>query len=197
MHPAIRDRLVEAAVALADGEQQELRRTGDLTLGMTGYYRVIEGKTARLFACAAATGALSVEASSAQVKALTRYGREAGLAFQIIDDLLDYTGDLEVLGKQPGTDLREAKVTLPALLLLEELPASDRLELCGLLLDDGGPDSLPRVRRWLLRHGVIDACMARAREHLDRAIDALSGLPDAEGRQLLEELAVRFVERRR
>lgn len=197
MHPAIRDRLVEAAVALADGEQQELRRTGDLTLDLTGYYRVIEGKTARLFACAAAAGALSVEASSARVKALTRYGREAGLAFQIIDDLLDYTGDIDVLGKQPGTDLRESKVTLPALMLLEALPPSDRLELCGLLLDDGGPDTLPRVRRWLVRHGVIELCMARAHEHLERAIGALQGLPDAHGRQLLTELATRMVERRR
>ncbi|MCP4869741.1 MAG: polyprenyl synthetase family protein [Proteobacteria bacterium] len=197
MHPAIRDHLVDAAAALAEGERQELHHTGDLSLDATGYYRIIEAKTARLFAAAAAAGALSVEAPKSTAKALARYGREAGLAFQIIDDVLDYTGDERTLGKVPGTDLRAGKITLPVLLLLDRVPESDRDRLVMLLGRDHAEDHLGWVRARIAEHDVDVDCIARAREHLIRARKAIAGLPGDEGRARLEELAGRFVERQR
>jgi octaprenyl-diphosphate synthase len=197
MHPAIADQLVAAAGALAEGERQELRHTGDPGLTITGYYRIIEAKTARLFACAAAVGGLSVEAPRSVVRALSRYGREAGLAFQILDDVLDYTGTAQTLGKLPGTDLREGKVTLPMLLLLERLEGADRERLVRLLGAKDAEDELPWVRARIADHGVDVDCVARARVHLERARRALKSVPGQRGGALLEELAVCFVERRR
>lgn len=197
MHPAIRDHLVDAAGALAEGERQELHHTGDLSLDATGYYRIIEAKTARLFATAAAVGGLSVDAPKGSARALARYGREAGLAFQIIDDVLDYTGDERALGKVPGTDLRAGKITLPVLLLLERLPEVDRDRLVMLLGREHAEDHLDWVRARMAEHDVDVDCVARAREHLARARLALAPLPAADGRARLDELAARFVERQR
>jgi len=197
MHPSIRDHFVDAAAALAEGERQELHHTGDLGLGITGYYRIIEAKTARLFACAAAAGGLSVEAPKGVVRALARYGREAGLAFQIIDDVLDYTGTVRELGKRPGTDLRAGKITLPVLFLLERLPPDDRARFLVLLGREHAEDHLRWVQEKIAEHDVDVDCVARARTHLARARVALAALPDAEGRARLDELATRFVERSR
>jgi len=195
MHPGLRERLIDAASALVEGEQLELRHTGDLSLSLTGYYRIIEAKTARLFGCAAAAGGLSVEAPRPQVRALSKFGREAGLAFQIIDDLLDYVGREDQLGKSPGTDLRAAKVTLPVLLLRKELEAPDRERLDEILQGDEGPEHLDWVLELMERHQVEQACRERARDHLSEARKALDELPDAAGRQLLDGLATRLVER--
>ena len=184
MHPAIREHLVRAAAALAEGERSELAHTGDLDLTVTGYYRIIEAKTARLFSAAAAAGALSVEAGKADVRALVRFGREAGLAFQIVDDLLDYVADERVLGKRPGTDHAARKVTLPLLFL--DLHGAD-------------PFALPfeAVRDAIVGQGVQELTRARAREHLARAHAALEPLPGDAGRAHLAALATRFVERDR
>lgn len=186
MHPDIRRHLVRAAIALAEGERLELRHTGDRSLALTRYYEIIEAKTARLFACAAAVGGLAVEAPRKQVGALLRFGRELGLAFQIIDDLLDYLGDETSLGKRPGTDLRAAKLTLPLLLLRERLdPTADARLLAAL----GRDDDFAWTRDRLLEHAIDDRCRARANTHLDRAIAALAALPSGPDREALVALA--------
>lgn len=193
-HPAIRKHLVDAGSTLVTGERLELRYTGDAGLSLTDYYRIIEAKTARLFSAAAAVGALAAEAPKRHVKALGRFGREIGLAFQITDDRLDYLGDEATLGKRPGTDLRAAKMTLPLLLLREDMDAAGRAWLAEAL---GRDDALDEVTAELVRRGIGPRCHERAVEHLTRAREALGDLPDAEGRRLLETLAVRFVERER
>lgn len=193
-HPAIRKHLVDAGSTLVTGERLELRHTGDVALSLTNYYRVIEAKTARLFSAAAAVGALVAEAPERHVKALGRFGREIGLAFQITDDRLDYLGNEQTLGKRPGTDLRAAKMTLPLILLREDLDTAGRAWLAEALGHDG---SFQEVTDELVRRQIGEQCHERASQHLARARDALADLPDAEGRLLLETLAVRFVERER
>jgi octaprenyl-diphosphate synthase len=186
MHPDIRRHVVGAAIALVEGERLELRHTGDPSLTLTRYYGIIEAKTARLFACAAAVGALSVEAPRQQVKGLLRFGRELGLAFQIVDDLLDYEGDESSLGKRPGTDLRAAKLTLPLLLVRERIDAASDARLLAAL---GRDDELAWIRSLLTEHDIASRCRARAAAHLDRAIAALAALPHGPDRELLVELA--------
>ncbi|HLT34758.1 MAG TPA: polyprenyl synthetase family protein [Enhygromyxa sp.] len=193
MHPEIRRHVVRAAIALAEGERLELRHTGDASLALTRYYEIIEAKTARLFACAAAVGGLAVEAPRKQVGALLRFGRELGLAFQIVDDLLDYVGEQASLGKRPGTDLRAAKLTLPLLLLREQLdPIADARLLAAL----GRDDELAWVQGLLREHAIADRCRARAATHLDRAIAALDPLPGGPAREQLIALARELGQRR-
>ncbi len=193
-HPAIRKHLVDAGSTLVTGERLELRHTGDAALSLTNYYRVIEAKTARLFSAAAAVGALVAEATTRHVRALGRFGREIGLAFQITDDRLDYLGDEETLGKRPGTDLRAAKMTLPLILLRDDMDATERAWLAEAL---GHDEAFGEITAELVRRRIGEQCHQRALQHLARARDALADLPNVEGQQLLETLAVRFVERER
>ncbi|MCA9606912.1 MAG: polyprenyl synthetase family protein, partial [Myxococcales bacterium] len=186
MHPDIRKHLVQAATALAEGERLELQHTAMPQVSMTGYYKIIEAKTARLFSAAAMNGALAAEADRKHAAALGRFGREIGLAFQLVDDLLDYVGDEPALGKAPGTDLRAAKVTLPMILLRDALDAEGRSRLGAAL---GKIEELGWIQAAMREHGVEEACRVRAEEHTRRALEAIADLPDAEGRQILEALA--------
>ena len=193
MHPEIRRHVVRAATALAEGERLELCHTGDSGLEATLYYKIIEAKTAQLFACATAVGALAVEAPRAQVTAAVRYGRELGLAFQIIDDLLDYQGEQGVLGKRPGTDLRAAKLTLPLLLLRERIDADTDARLLAAL---GSDDELDWVRGLLAEHEIASQCRVRALSHLERATASLEQLPSGPARSRLTALALELGQRR-
>jgi len=199
--PPVRDQIADAATSLIEGQRAELVHTGDLALGSTGYYRIIEAKTARLFVCAAAVGGLCAGASPPVVRALRTFGREAGLAFQIVDDVLDYAGDERELGKRPGTDLRARKATLPLLVLRDRLGARERTWLAALLASEpSSAQEEARALEWSQQAmgalGVYDACFDRARLHLERASAAVVPLPSASAASLLSELARRFVERR-
>ncbi|MFO0612932.1 MAG: polyprenyl synthetase family protein [Polyangiaceae bacterium] len=160
----------------------------------TAYLRIIATKTARLFSCAATLGALSASASKAHVKALGEYGRQVGIAFQIVDDLLDYVGTEADLGKQPGADHGARKVTLPLLLIAQAGKAAP-----AVLFD------LPfeSVRDIVLaapvggHASVRDACLALAKKHVDQAKAALRKLPRREGVEALGAFADSLVERRR
>jgi octaprenyl-diphosphate synthase len=146
-----------------------------------------------VFRCAAAVGALAAEAPRHQVRALGEYGGELGLAFQIIDDLLDYTGEEARLGKRPGTDLRAGTVTLPLLRLRDRLRGAELARLSRSLGDIG---ALPWVVEKLHEHDVPAYCRARAGEHVARATRAVSGLPSSRGRLVLAALTEQLVSRR-
>ena len=191
--------LADAAATLAEGEWSELRTTGDPRATRTTYYRVIEAKTARLFSAAMALGGVVAGAPERQIKALARAGREAGLAFQIIDDLLDVTGDAELLGKAPGTDLVARKPTLPLLELRARGTDADRASV-ERWLREGPRDAsaeLSHLRARLSETGADEACRAVARAHASRAREAIAVLPDASGRELCTALVDASVERAR
>lgn len=193
MHPDIRRHVVGAAIALVEGERLELLHTGDTGLSRTRYYAIIEAKTARLFGCAAAVGGLCGEPPRKQVAALSRYGRELGLAFQIIDDLLDYEGDEAIFGKRPGTDFRAAKLTLPLLLLREQLEPRALARLDAAL---GCEAELAWVEAELREHGIAERCREQAAGHSARALAALDALPASEARDTLAAIALELGARR-
>ena len=118
--------LARASRVIAEGEVLQLTRAHDLDLSQEVYLDIIKAKTAELFAAAAESGAVSAGASSERCRALRRYGQDLGLAFQLVDDALDYSGDSETLGKNPGDDFREGKATLPLLLVMARTGASER-----------------------------------------------------------------------
>lgn len=173
-----RPSLGEVMLDLAMGQRAELIATPDMDVG--AWYAVATLKTARLFSAAVEEGGAAAGARKADRVALARFGTEVGLAFQIVDDLLDVIGDEVQLGKRPGQDVRSGRVTLPLLLLIEAEP--------GLQLADAGA-----VQAAMRAHGIAAACLERARRHRDRAIAAIQRLP-GDTRQL-QSLANLCVER--
>src|SRR3954464_11382345 len=118
--------LARASRVISEGEVLQLTRSHDLDLTQDVYIEIIKAKTAELFAAAAEAGAVSAGASPERCRAMRRFGQDLGLAFQLIDDALDYSGDAKTLGKNPGDDFREGKATLPLLLAMARTGASER-----------------------------------------------------------------------
>lgn len=118
--------LARASRVIAEGEVLQLTRAHDLNLSQDLYLEIIKAKTAELFAAAAEAGAVSAGASPSRCEALRRFGQDLGLAFQLVDDALDYTGTSETLGKNPGDDFREGKATLPLLLAIARTGSAEK-----------------------------------------------------------------------
>jgi octaprenyl-diphosphate synthase len=118
--------LARASRVIAEGEVLQLTRAHDLNLPQDTYLEIIKAKTAELFAAAAESGAVSAGASADQCKALRRFGQDLGVAFQLVDDALDYSGVSQALGKNPGDDFREGKATLPLLLAIARTGAAEK-----------------------------------------------------------------------
>ena len=161
---------------LCEGQVRELAQAFDTTRTEQAYFTAISGKTAALFATACRVGALTAGLPRADVEALTAYGDHFGMAFQIIDDVLDVVGSEERLGKPAGNDLREGVYTLPVIRALGE--AACRTRLAGLLgrpLDQTAAD---RVRGIVGSNGVVAAAVEVAREYAAQAVAALAPLGD-------------------
>src|SRR5208282_3922861 len=142
------DILSKASSVIAEGEVLQLTRAHDLNLDQATYLEIIRAKTAELFAASAEAGAVSAGASDAQIKALRDYGVSFGMAFQLADDALDYSGAAETLGKNAGDDFREGKATLPLLLAIAR----------------SGPREAAFWERAIGRRDQTDADFRRARE---------------------------------
>jgi geranylgeranyl pyrophosphate synthase len=158
------------------------------------YQRRIYAKTASLFAAGAETGAILGGLPESQVQALRDYGRYLGMAFQIIDDVLDFTGDQASLGKPVANDLRHGIITLPVILFLENRP--DHPTIGRILAYDTLEDSeIVAVVDEIRASGAVDAAVDEARQFTAAARAALSPLPDSQSRQTLLDLAQFVVER--
>jgi octaprenyl-diphosphate synthase len=188
--------LLDGARQLIEAQHEELIHTGRLNLSVSSYYRILAGKTASLFGVSVELGARSVGASRRQVAAVKEFARYSGLAFQLVDDLLDYTGSVEGFGKKPGTDLRARKITLPVMLLRRDLSATSRGRLDGLLEQGGASDAdVSWIQAEMLAHGVSEQVLERVEVHRARAERALAPLPDPDGVAWLMTLSQACVER--
>ena len=177
---------------LAEGEMLQLQKasTGDTT--REDYFRIIYFKTASLFESAILAGAVSAEAPEEWTAALAGYARNLGLAFQIKDDIFDYTGG-DGLGKPVGIDLREQKITLPLLCALDTVSAevaSTVREVVGQISDM--PDLAARVRTFVLERDGVEKAVAEMGKCIDEAVSCLDELPQTAEKSYLAELA-RFV----
>jgi octaprenyl-diphosphate synthase len=188
------DILSDAAAVIAEGEVMQLATANDLSTGESAYLRMIHGKTAALFAAAAEVGGVIAAAPEAQVEALRTYGRSLGMAFQIVDDLLDYGGSAAVLGKNTGDDFREGKVTLPVLLAVAG--ARDAVEMAFwrrvIETRDQRPEDLAEAVGRMQAVGALAGAERRARAYAEEARGALDVLPDGDLRQALADV-VEFV----
>jgi geranylgeranyl pyrophosphate synthase len=159
-----------------------------------GYLNRIYAKTASLFAVAAEAAAILGEADERTISAMRYFGREVGMAFQIVDDILDFTGDQARLGKPVGSDLRQGLFTLPVLHYMEQHP-EDR-DIAALLNGRSGEaDRVERVVRAVRASGAVELALAEAKDYVARARASLAPMPDNVYRQALANLADYFVSR--
>ncbi|MDP1778248.1 MAG: polyprenyl synthetase family protein, partial [Brevundimonas sp.] len=168
----------------------QLTRAHDLNLSQDVYLEIIRAKTAELFAAAAEAGAVSAGASDDLRRAMRSYGLNLGLAFQLVDDALDYGGTTEALGKNAGDDFREGKVTMPLLLAAARTRGRedafwDRTINQGQRTDD----DFRRARELVFGTGAVSATLDTAGEYADVAKAALRALPASDWREALEQLA--------
>lgn len=171
---------------LTTGEMVEIAHHRKLVEDPTQYFYLIEKKTASLISTACEMGA--VIGAPAYREELRTYGRHLGMAFQLIDDLMDYGGDQAVMGKPAGSDLREGQVTFPLLAVLPRLKPAERRAVADLFTPDesASPEQIDRVVEIVRTHGGIDATRRMAREYADRARSDLARLPAAPARDVME-----------
>ncbi|MEH2920508.1 octaprenyl diphosphate synthase [Samsonia erythrinae] len=185
----------EAVNVIAEGEVLQLMNCNDPDITEESYMRVIYSKTARLFEAAAQSSAILAGASPEQEKALLDYGRYLGTAFQLIDDLLDYSADGKTLGKNTGDDLNEGKPTLPLLHAMHHGKAEESAMIRKAIEEGNGRHLLEPVLAAMQQCGSLDYTRKRAEEEADKAISALQILPESPFRQALEGLAHLAVQR--
>ena len=182
--------LARASRVIAEGEVLQLTRAHDLDLSQDVYLEIIRAKTAELFAAAAEAGAVSACAAPDRCRALRRYGQDLGLAFQLVDDALDYSGDSESLGKNPGDDFREGKATLPLLLAMARAGASER-EFWIRTVDrrEQADGDFERTRELMRQTGALQSTLDLAASYAASAKAALAEFGANPWRPALEDLA--------
>ncbi|MET0338550.1 MAG: polyprenyl synthetase family protein, partial [Caulobacter sp.] len=182
--------LARASRVIAEGEVLQLTRSHDLNLSQELYIEIIGAKTAELFAAAAEAGAVSAKVETVKTAALRAYGLNLGLAFQLVDDALDYGGTTEALGKNAGDDFREGKATLPLLLAIARSGAKETefWERTVGRREQTDAD-FARVRELMVGTGAIEATLNLAADYAEAAKAALKGFPANDWRDALEQLA--------
>ncbi len=173
-------------MTICNGELKQLFTSFNWRQTREDYYNRINGKTASVFATSAESGAVLSEAPAEAIQALHDFGYNLGMAFQIVDDILDYTSTTEDLGKPTASDLRQGTVTLPALLLMERASGENPIQR---LFESGHrTEDIDHTVDLIRRTGVIDEAFAVAREFCDRASATLGVLPDGEAKDALRAI---------
>lgn len=188
--------LANASATIAEGEVLQLTAAQDLATDESVYLQVVRGKTAALFSAATEVGGVIAGGSADQVRALFDYGDALGIAFQIVDDLLDYGGTTDAIGKNVGDDFRERKLTLPVIKAVAQASPEERAFWSRTIeAGDQREGDLDHALSLLARHGAMEAARRDALDHAARARAALATLPDHPIREMLSDLAEFVVSR--
>ncbi|MBV9931336.1 MAG: polyprenyl synthetase family protein [Alphaproteobacteria bacterium] len=184
--------LSRASAVIAEGEVDQLTAQRRVETGEDHYLAIIGAKTAALFAAACRIAAVVAERDERVEEALDGYGRNLGIAFQLVDDAIDYASDEATMGKDAGDDFRDGKVTLPVILAYARGSQDDR-QFWRAAIEEGVNDdpALARATRLIRDSGALDDTLARARTYGQRAIDALGPFPAGKAKAALIE-AVEF-----
>jgi octaprenyl-diphosphate synthase len=186
----------QTTTALAEGEILELVHTSDADTTEDQYFDVITNKTAVLFSAACEMGAILGASGAADRENLRRFGHHLGLAFQLIDDVLDYTSRDDVLGKHVGTDLEEGKVTLPLIHALRSATHNERTRIASLLQKPKvSARDFAGTKKIIERYGGLEYTLASAKNHTARAMERLEAFTPSPYREALMTLTSYIVER--
>ena len=189
--------LSKASSVIAEGEVDQLTAQRHIETSEERYLSIIGSKTAALFAAATRIAAVVAERSEAEERALEAYGRNLGIAFQLVDDAMDYDSESGEMGKGKGDDFREGKMTLPVILAYARGTEDERKfwrdAIAGFCIED---TDLAQAVELINRHDTVSATRERARLFAQRAIDAIAGFPAGEARTAMAEAAEFAVARR-
>ena len=194
------DHLFSDTVAtVCEGTILEMMTAGRIDLTVDSYYEKIRHKTACLIAACCKGGAILSGASDEEIALLTDYGMNLGIAFQIIDDVLDYTEDQATIGKPAGNDLRQGMVTLPLIYALQEQPQNGHYQKVSTLLNDSShkDDDINAVVSWVTGGAGVERSLADAQAYAEKARTALYRFPTSPDREVLDELIDFVVLRKR
>lgn len=186
--------LANATNIIAEGEVMQLMNMHNAGLDEAGYLQVIRSKTAKLFEASARVGAILSGASASMEDACAQYGQALGTAFQVVDDVLDYTGDAAVMGKNLGDDLREGKATLPLIAAMQRGNENQRKTI-QLAIEAGDVAMLDAVIAIVKETGALDVARSAAQQEAKRAIAAARCLPDGLHKDCLIQLASQLLDR--
>lgn len=174
------DVLIGLTQDMVEGELLQLDRIGKIDITEADYMELVDRKTASLFSVCARLGSILATSDEAIETQMGEFGWNLGIAFQLVDDILDFTSREKILGKPVGNDLREGKVTLPLIYALKDATAEER-SLIETVLADGNYERVPflRVVQLLHRHNGVDRAMERAQSFTEKARAALGAFPDS------------------
>jgi len=189
------DILARAAAVIAEGEVMQLAAANDAETTRERYMQIVAAKTAALFAAAAKAGAVAAGRPGLEAAALETYGHEIGLAFQLVDDALDYGGRLAAMGKNTGDDFREGKITLPVVFARDAGDEAERAFWRRAMSGERTDEDFHRALALLRRHNAIGLTLEEARRHAEAAKQRLHSLPSNAYSDALSELADFVVER--
>lgn len=190
--------LSSASAVITEGEVMQLTAAEDLSTTEDTYYKIVRGKTAALFAAAAEAGAVLAKAPEDHIRALHDYGEALGIAFQVVDDLLDYGSDSKTIGKNVGDDFRERKLTLPVIKTIARADDQERefwIRVIG--KGDQHEGDLEHALNLMEAHGALEETRQAAIGWADRGRNCLSILPDVPLREMLDDLVDYVVARLR
>ena len=190
------DILSNASATIAEGEVLQLTAAQNIATTEDIYLKVVRGKTAALFSAATEVGGVIAQAPQENINALFEYGDALGIAFQIVDDLLDLTGDTDKTGKNVGDDFRERKLTLPFIKAISKADDKERAFWVKTIeKGEQGKGDLETALELLNKHGAIDSTRLNALEWAKKAQDAIRQLPGHEIRDILNDLPSYIIER--
>jgi octaprenyl-diphosphate synthase len=190
------DVLSETTTTMSEGEVLQLMQIQNADITEADYFRLVECKTGVLISASCRLGAIISKAPLSQEDALTAYGKNLGLAFQITDDTLDYAADQKRLGKVLGKDLEEGKVTLPLIYLMRKANAGEKDSLRNILNADAVTEAdLTYTLGLMLKHGAVDEALSVAQSFSNAAKTALNLFPDSSPRRALSALTDYVVQR--
>jgi octaprenyl-diphosphate synthase len=186
--------LADATNVIAEGEVLQLLNMHDPDVTEASYLQVIRSKTAKLFEAAAQLGALIAGAPEAEIEAAAEYGRSLGTAFQLIDDVLDYSGNATDIGKNVGDDLREGKPTLPLIYLMQN-GTQDQQALVRACIENGDEQHFDEILTAITSSGALDYTKRKAEQAAQRASASIAGLPHSQFKDSLLQLCAFAVDR--
>ncbi len=187
-NPGVMDIMAQTTNSIAQGEVMQLINSHDPQTTQAVYLETITRKTAQLFESAARLGAVLADASPAGERVLADFGLNLGIAFQMVDDALDYSAESDQMGKNAGDDLAEGKITLPLIHAMDRVTAGEQAVIRE-AIETGDRDALTEIRQIIESTGALAYTCARAQEHAGLARQSLEALPTSQYRDALSALA--------